>query len=109
MSFELIATPNFQKEFKRLYKKYPSIPSDIALITKTILVDPTNGSEVFKNCYKLRFAIKSKGKGKSGGGRLIVYVQITNERIYLLTIFDKSEKENVTDAYLKQLMKGLLP
>ncbi|MCF2496366.1 type II toxin-antitoxin system RelE family toxin [Dyadobacter chenhuakuii] len=108
MGYEIIATPHFQKDFKKLLKKYPSIQSDIVALSETLLSNPTAGNEVFKNCYKLRFAIKSKGKGKSGGGRLITYVKITSQRIYLLTIFDKSEKENVTDAYVKQLLKELL-
>ncbi|MCF0053689.1 hypothetical protein LXM25_26695 [Dyadobacter sp. LJ53] len=108
MNFEIIATPHFQREFKKLLKKFPSLHSDILTLSKTLRDNPITGNEVFKNCYKIRFAIKSKGKGKSSGGRLITYVQVTNGRVYLLAIFDKSEKENVTDAYLKQLLKELL-
>nr|WP_262509730.1 type II toxin-antitoxin system RelE/ParE family toxin [Siphonobacter curvatus] len=67
--------------------------------------NPTQGSEVFKNCYKVRLAIKSKGK--SGGGRLITYVRITSESVYLLSIYAKSERETVTDAYIKHLLKDL--
>ena len=107
MSFKIIPTPNFQKEFKKLSKKYPSIISDIKDLSDSLSENPTQGSEIFKNCYKVRIAIKSKGKGKSGGGRLISYVKIVNQKIYLLTIYDKSDKETVSDAYLKQLLKDI--
>ena len=107
MSFKIIPTPNFQKEFKKLRKKYPSIISDIKDLSDSLSENPTQGSEIFKNCYKVRIAIKSKGKGKSGGGRLISYVKIVDQKIYLLTIYDKSDKETVSDTYLKQLLKDI--
>jgi len=76
-------------------------------LTNSLQEQPVQGDEVFKNCYKIRFAIKSKGKGKSAGGRLISYIQITNEKIYLLSVYDKSEKETVSDQYIKFLLKDL--
>jgi len=107
MSYNIIPTPNFQKEFKKLNKKYSSIKADLIELGKSIAENPTQGNEVFKNCYKIRFVIKSKGKGKSGGARLITYVQIVNERVYLLSIYDKSDKETVSDDFLKKLLKDL--
>lgn len=47
--------------------------------------------------YKIRLAIKSKGKGKSGGARVITYVLTDNNEIYLLTIYDKSEFDSIDD------------
>jgi len=107
MSYKIILTPNFEKEFKKLLKKYPSIKEDLRALGQSLQANPTQGSEVFKNCYKVRLAIKSKGKGKSGGGRLITYVRITSESVYLLSIYDKSDRETVTDAYIKHLLKDL--
>ena len=108
MSYNIIPTPNFQKEFKKLNKKYPSIKSDLIALSESLLLNPKQGSEVFKNCYKIRFAIKSKGTGgKRGGARLISYVQIANEKIYLLSIYDKSEKESVSDADIRHLLSDL--
>ena len=78
MSYKIIPTPNFQKEFKRLSKKYPSLKTDLIELTDALLKQPIQGDEVFKNCYKIRFAIKSKSKGKSGGGRLISYIRIAS-------------------------------
>ena len=69
MSFRLVPTSNFLKELKKLRKKYPSIESYLDILGNQLLKYPQSGVEVYKNCYKIRFAIKSKSKGKSGGGR----------------------------------------
>ncbi|PQA57031.1 hypothetical protein C5O19_15515 [Siphonobacter curvatus] len=98
---KIILTPNFEKGFK----KVPPIKEDLWALGQSLQENPTQGSEVFKNCYKVRLAIKSKGK--SGGGRLITYVRITSESVYLLSIYAKSERETVTDAYIKHLLKDL--
>lgn len=107
MSYKLIPTSNFLKELKKLRKKYPSIESDLEILGNQLFKNPQLGVEVYKNCYKIRFSIKSKGKGKSGGGRLITWVKVEKERIYLLSIFDKSDKENVSDQYIKTLLESL--
>ena len=56
------------------------------------------------HCYKTRMAIASKGKGKSGGARVITYWQISQTTIYLLSIYDKSDKETVSDREIKALL-----
>jgi hypothetical protein len=50
-------------------------------------------------------AIASKGKGKSGVARVITCVKIVNITVFLLTIFDKSEQENIPDKELQELLK----
>lgn len=77
------------------------------MLVASLLKDPRQGVEVYKNCYKVRFLIKSKGKGKSGGGRLITCVKVVQEKIYLLSVFDKSEKDTITDNFLKLLLINL--
>lgn len=62
---------------------------------------------MFKNCFKIRFAITSKGKGKSGGGRLITLIKIMDDQIYLVTVYDKSETPTVSDKRLKELLQEL--
>lgn len=107
MKFKIITTPNFEREAKVLQKKYPSFKSDLIALMAILLKDPIHGIEIYKNCFKVRFPIKSKGKGKSGGGRLITCVKIVQEKIYLLSVFDKSKKETVTDVFLRKLLKNL--
>jgi len=50
-------------------------------------------------------SIKSKGKGKSGGARLITHIVVSKETVYLLTIYDKSDKENISDKELEELLQ----
>ena len=52
-------------------------------------------------------SIASKGKGKSGGARVITCFKIANKTVYLLTIFDKSEKENLSDKEIKELLQSV--
>ena len=72
--------------------------------------EPKQGQPLGKDCYKIRLAIKSKGKGKSGGSRIISCVKIVAESVFLLSIFDKSDKESISDKELDKLLKatGLL-
>jgi mRNA-degrading endonuclease RelE of RelBE toxin-antitoxin system len=107
MSFEIIPTPNFQKEAKRLSKKYFSFKSDLVPILENLQNNPEQGDVIFKNCYKIRFQIKSKNKGKSGGGRLVTLVKVVQNKVYLLSIFDKSDQETISDQYLKDILKGI--
>ena len=72
--------------------------------------DPKQGSPLGKDCYKIRISITSKSKGKRGSSRVITCVKIINKKVYLLSIFDKSDKENITEKELDNLLKiaGLL-
>ena len=65
------------------------------------------GTPIGSSCYKIRLAISSKGKGKSGGARVIINVVLTEGDIYLLTIYDKSEKDNLSQKELEGLLNGL--
>jgi hypothetical protein len=74
----------------------------------TILVsNPTIGTSLGNNAYKIRVAIKSKGTGKSGGARIITYVVSENKEIYLLTIYDKADLETIDDKTLKKIIKSI--
>lgn len=97
MSFKLILTENFKREFKRLHKKYTSLPEDIASLGAILSNDPMTGTAIGKDCYKIRMSIGSKGKGKSGGARVITYVKIIDEIVYLLSIYDKSEQTSISE------------
>jgi hypothetical protein len=55
-------------------------------------------------CYKIRMAISSKGKGKSGGARVISCFKIVQQTVFLLTIFDKSEQESISNKELSELL-----
>lgn len=69
--------------------------------------NPDRGTAIGKNCYKIRLAIKSKGKGKSGGARVITNFVVINDAVYLLSIYDKSDKENLSDKELNELLQSV--
>ncbi len=107
MSFSIITTDFFERELKHLAKKYPSIKKDMTALTEQLLQKPATGTPVGNDCYKIRLAITSKGKGKSGGARVITHLHVTKENLYLLSIFDKSETENISDQELQKRLKNL--
>ena len=107
MSFKVKAIPKFESELKRLAKKYPSLKSEFIELVQSLKVTPTQGSPLGQNCFKIRLSIASKGKGKSGGGRVITCYKISETTVFLLAIFDKSERDSMPDRELKELLKEL--
>lgn len=107
MNFNVIVVPRFEKELKRLAKKYPSVKKEFIELVKSLQHDPQQGTPLGNNCYKIRISIASKGKGKSGGARVITYIQLIKSSVYLLAIYDKSEQENISDKELLALLKFL--
>lgn len=107
MSFKLQPTPPFERELKRLARKYPSVKKDIAALGEALLENPTLGTPLGNNCFKIRMAIASKGRGKSGGARVITYVRIIEETIFLIAIYDKSEFESLSEAVIMARLKNL--
>lgn len=107
MRFSIFTTPTFNKELKRLAKKYPSIKSDLEKLSLKILEDPTTGVNLGQNFYKVRMAITSKGKGKSADARVITYIKVTDTKIFLASIYDKSDKENISDKELRLLIEQM--
>jgi mRNA-degrading endonuclease RelE of RelBE toxin-antitoxin system len=103
----ILPTLQFAKDLKRLRKKYPSINQDLRNLQEKLLEDPHLGESLGDNRYKVRLKISSKGKGKSGGGRVITYLKLHNEQLWLLTMYDKSEIESVNDDFLDDLVKAI--
>ncbi len=107
MSFEVLTTSDFKRDSKSLLKKYKSLKAEVLNLIASLEEDPTQGTPLGNDCYKIRLAIKSKGKGKSGGARIITCVKVMDGFVYLLTIYSKSEKENISDKELQELIKGV--
>ncbi|HEY0667310.1 MAG TPA: type II toxin-antitoxin system RelE/ParE family toxin [Sphingobacteriaceae bacterium] len=105
MTYKVKTIPKFEKELKRLAKKHPSLKSDFSALLKSLNEHPSQGTPLGNECYKIRMAITSKGKGKSGGSRVITCFKIDKDTVFLLTIFDKNEQENISDKDLKELLK----
>ena len=107
MNFSIIPSGKFKKEAKRLQKKFPSLKQELAELGVTLTKAPKTGTPLGNDTFKIRIAIKSKGKGKSGGARIITYVVTDNKEVYLLTIYDKSEYDIVDDKTIKNIIETL--
>ncbi|MBS1489948.1 MAG: type II toxin-antitoxin system RelE/ParE family toxin [Bacteroidetes bacterium] len=107
MSYKIIPTPTFEKELKHLSKKYPSLKKDIIKLSDSLLKTPQMGIALGNGCFKIRMVISSKGKGKSGGARIITHVQVMNEHIFLVAIYDKSEIANISEREINERLKRL--
>jgi len=144
VKFEVLTIPRFNRDLKKLVKRYPSLKAEFIQLANSLATEPSQGTSLgntvsafiigqlycpimtartalttsnhkksvglfcaknwYNNCFKIRLAIGSKGKGKSGGARVITCLQVREKEVYLLTIFDKSEKESIPDSELKQLL-----
>lgn len=107
MKYNVEAIPNFRKEAKRLIKKYPSLKRELVELFSVLQVTPDHGTPIGKNCYKIRLSISSKGTGKSGGARIISHVYVEGSTVFLLSIYDKSEQQNVTTQQIMDWIKGI--
>lgn len=107
MNFSVIPVEKFKKEAKRLIKKYPSLKQELRTLAEVLQVEPETGTPLGADTFKIRIAIQSKGKGKSGGGRVITYVITPEKVVYLLTIYDKSELESINDKTIRQIIRNL--
>ncbi|MGZ3757313.1 MAG: type II toxin-antitoxin system RelE/ParE family toxin [Mucilaginibacter sp.] len=108
MSFKVLNTERFARELKRLVKKYPSLKSEFIALVSALEKDPVLGVSIGNGFYKIRIKIASKGKGKSGGARVITYLKIIDKTVTLATIYDKSEKEDIPDKELNLILQSLL-
>lgn len=108
MNYNVRLSERFKKEAKRLSKRYPSLKDDLAALGNELLKNPLIGTDLGSGIRKVQLAIKSKGKGKSGGARVITYTVVANVEegfIYLITLYDKSESASLSIESIKDLIK----
>lgn len=107
MSFKVKTITVFDRQAKRLIKKFPSLKKELQTLIVALAEHPTQGTPIGNDCYKVRLAISSKGRGKSGGARVITHVLFKDETAYLLSIYDKSEVDNISDKEVQELLKQI--
>jgi mRNA-degrading endonuclease RelE of RelBE toxin-antitoxin system len=108
MSYKIELTDNFKKEAKKLIKKYASLRTEIETLGKELTKNPTMGTPLGNDVYKIRLSIASKNKGKSGGARIISFVKIIDETVYFLSIYNKGDKDSISDKEIQELLKDYL-
>lgn len=118
MKVSVKITKSFKTAAKPLLKKYHSLSKDLLALERDLIITPNLGTPLGKDIYKIRLKISSKGKGKSGGARVITLLEttllgfteiISKEEISvnLLTIYDKSDVDNISDKELKDLIRSI--
>lgn len=109
-NISISVSDEFAREAKRLAKKYPSFKQDYLDFLESIKCNPLQGAEITKNVHKIRMTIKSKGKGKSGGARVITFNILTQEldgKVVFLLIYDKENASSVKVEVVKQLIRDM--
>jgi hypothetical protein len=80
------------------------LKTEYASLIEDLEENPQKGTSLGNNCFKIRLAIASKGRGKSGGARVVTHFYIENDTVFLLAIYDKSEQADISDKELKDLL-----
>ncbi len=107
MNYKIKVQQTFEKEAKRLGKRYPSLKSDIQTLGDELLSNHQLGVDLGGGLRKIRMRITSKGRGKSGGARVItlnVVVSFDETEINLLYIYDKSERDSISKQEIEELL-----
>lgn len=107
MSYKIDVSARFEKEIKKLIKKFPSLKDECSALISTLKEFPGQGIPIGNNCYKIWLAIASNNKGKSGGAGVITYVYVEGETVFLLSIYSKSDKENISDKEITAILNSL--
>jgi hypothetical protein len=106
MSYEILTVEEFRRDVKKLHKKYRSIKKDILNLIQRLEEDASIGIDLGSNLYKIRVRNSDIG-GKSGGYRVIYYVRLSHNRIYLLVMYAKSQKETINTRQLEPILERL--
>jgi mRNA-degrading endonuclease RelE of RelBE toxin-antitoxin system len=108
MSYNVKTISVFERQSKRLIKKYPSLKKEITALVLSLKDNPEQGTPLGHHCFKIRLAIASKGKGKSGGARVITNFAVLHKTVFLLSIFDKSERDSLSDKEIRELLSFIV-
>jgi mRNA-degrading endonuclease RelE of RelBE toxin-antitoxin system len=101
-------SPRFDKELKNLASHYHSVKQDYKDFLESLQKNPLQGNNLGKGIRKVRMTITDKGKGKSGGARVLTYTALLAEndgKLLLLTIYDKSNRSTMTVKEIRTLIK----
>ena len=108
MNVKIEPLPTFKREAKRLNKHYASFADDYERFINELEANPRLGTDLGGGLRKIRMAITSKGKGKSGGARVIsftVVVAVEESEINLLYIYDKAEHSSISKKEIEELLR----
>ena len=110
MSFEILTTSYFDLEAKRLAKRHRSFIEDLQDFQEELLKNPYQGTELSPGIRKIRLSIDSKGRGKSGGARVITFTYLVDEKdgvVILLLLYDKADASSIKMNVVRKIIKDL--
>ena len=110
MNFEIQTSSYFDTEAKRLAKRHRSFIDDLQDFRDSLLKNPFQGTELSPGIRKVRLTIESKGRGKSGGVRVITFTYWVDEEngvVILLLLYDKSDASNIKMNVVRQIIKDM--
>ncbi|MDX2076370.1 MAG: type II toxin-antitoxin system RelE/ParE family toxin [bacterium] len=110
MPSRVIIIPECDKQIKQLKKKFPLITHEIRDLLDVLEADERPGDiipNIGHDVYKVRLANKSAQRGKSGGFRAVYYVQLSN-KIYLITVYSKTEQSDISPKKIQDILADLL-
>ena len=107
---EVLFTSEFKRSLRRLAKRYRNIRRDLEPVVDQLALGETPGDRVKGTgyvVYKVRVPNSDARRGKSGGYRVLYYVE-TAERVILVTIYSKSDQGDISASVLRQIIEGEL-
>ncbi len=106
-NFKIVLSDDTKRELKKLSKKYTSLPIDFLSLLDSLQQNPTQGTPLGKDSYKIRLKISSKNTGKSGGARVLTCVKIVKSKIFVFGIYDRSDVAVLTNKEIARRLKEL--
>ena len=103
--FQVIPTPRFQKDAKKIVRKYPGFRRDLSILIDSLSTQPAQGDHLGEGIYKLRISISGKPSGKSYGARVIHAIISIRNQVHLLSVYDKSDKKDILNSEVKEMIK----
>ena len=92
--------------FSRLLGDYLS-DDEYRQLQSHLAARPDSGALIRASGGVRKVRWRAGGKGKSGGVRVIYYWAATDDQIFLLTLYGKGEKEDLSAADLRRVVKLL--
>jgi mRNA-degrading endonuclease RelE of RelBE toxin-antitoxin system len=105
MNFDVVILAEAKREVKSLSKRYKSFKDDLLQLILSLEAEPQQGEPLGKDCFKIRLAVSSKNKGKSGGARIITCVKIVAETVFIIAVYDKSDFDSIPDKVIDDRLK----
>lgn len=104
MNYKIETIPRFEKDVKKLKKKFSKIRDDLVKLVNALSQNSELGIDLGSDIFKIRIPNSSIPTGKSGGFRVITYYK-KDDTLYLVTIYSKTEQDNIITDKLRQIVK----